>query len=93
MNASERTGYLPGISRTTLNGGGPRNTCKRNGRDSNPRAFRASRFQGGCNCPLCHRSAAEASEGVSSPRRADMPTATLRAFAGEVPEWPNGAPC
>ena len=28
----------------------------RNGRDSNPRAFWAVRFQGGCVCPLCHRS-------------------------------------
>ena len=31
-------------------------TSWRNGRDSNPRALWASRFQGGCNCPLCHRS-------------------------------------
>ena len=29
---------------------------QRNGRNSNPRALWASRFQGGCNCPLCHRS-------------------------------------
>ena len=64
MNAGERTGHLPGISRTALNGGGPRNTCKRNGRDSNPRALWASRFQGGCICPLCHRSGVEASQGV-----------------------------
>lgn len=34
-------------------------TRQRNGRDSNPRALWASRFQGACICPLCHRSAGQ----------------------------------
>ena len=49
----------------------PRNTRQtrwRNGRDSNPRALWASRFQGGCICPLCHRSGPEATDGRSGAR-------------------------
>ena len=59
-----------------------------------PPGLAAGRFQGGCDCPLCHRSAhrlmsrfAANARSVHGGVRVDCPR------SGEVPERPNGAPC